>query len=105
MSGMITMFKSWFCSAQLFKLLTFFTLLTASVSPALSQGNLLIYPRRVVFEGRGKVEKLMLSNTGKETAVYNISFLEIMKVQHLFQISLIHILKKSLHHRRDKEIK
>lgn len=68
--------KSWIWSAQLFRLIMLFTFLNILVSPALSQGNLLIYPKRVVFDGKKKVEKLVLSNTGKDTAVYNISFLE-----------------------------
>jgi hypothetical protein len=63
-------------NSQLLKLLVFFILLIAFEGPVLAQGNLMIYPKRVVFEGRKKVEKLVLSNTGKETAVYNISFLE-----------------------------
>lgn len=50
--------------------------LTVTISPLFAQGNLLIYPKRVVFEGRQKMEKLVLSNIGKDTAVYNISFLE-----------------------------
>ena len=41
-----------------------------------AQGNLLIFPKRVVFDGKKKVEKLILSNTGKDSAVYNISFIQ-----------------------------
>jgi hypothetical protein len=63
-------------SSQLFKLLVFFTFLIAFAGPVLAQGNLMIYPKRVVFEGRKKVEKLVLSNTGKDTEVYSISFME-----------------------------
>ena len=39
-----------------------------------AQGDLLIFPKRLVFDGKNQVEKLILSNTGKDSAVYNISF-------------------------------
>ena len=42
----------------------------------LAQGNLVINPKRIVFDGKKKTEKLVLSNTGKDSAVYNISFIE-----------------------------
>lgn len=60
-------------SVRMVLLLTF---LLAFDSVAISQGDLLIFPKRVVFEGRYKVEQVILSNTGKEPAAYNISFLE-----------------------------
>lgn len=43
----------------------------------MAQGNLLITPRRVVFEGKKKIQELNLANTGKDTATYNISFKQI----------------------------
>lgn len=42
----------------------------------LAQGNLLIFPKRIVFEERGRVKQLSLSNTGKDTAIYNVSFIQ-----------------------------
>jgi hypothetical protein len=42
-----------------------------------AQGNLLITPMRVVFEGQKKIEELNLANTGKDTARYLISLIEI----------------------------
>jgi P pilus assembly chaperone PapD len=39
----------------------------------LAQGNLLITPRRVVFEGTKKSQELNLANTGQDTAKYNVS--------------------------------
>jgi P pilus assembly chaperone PapD len=45
-------------------------------SPLYSQGDLLITPRRVVFEGNKRVEELNLSNTGRDTATYNVSFIQ-----------------------------
>jgi hypothetical protein len=42
-----------------------------------AQGNLLITPRRVVFDGQKKSQELNLANTGKDTAKYVISFLQV----------------------------
>jgi hypothetical protein len=41
-----------------------------------AQGDLLITPARVVFEGTKQKEVLSLYNTGKETATYSISFVQ-----------------------------
>ena len=52
------------------------------VSPGLvtsnleAQGNLLITPRRVVFEGTKKNEELNLANTGSDTATFNVSMVQ-----------------------------
>jgi P pilus assembly chaperone PapD len=46
-------------------------------SAAMAQGNLLITPRRVVFDGQKKSQELNLANTGKDTAKYVISFVQI----------------------------
>jgi len=51
-----------------------------------AQGNLMITPRRVVFEGQKKTQELNLANTGKDTARYLISMLEIrMKADGTFE--------------------
>jgi hypothetical protein len=50
----------------------FLTLYPASKIRA--QGNLLVAPKRAVFEGRDRYKELTLSNTGKDTARYDISF-------------------------------
>jgi hypothetical protein len=42
-----------------------------------AQGNLLLTPKRIVFEGTKKSEELNLVNTGKDTARYVISFVQI----------------------------
>ena len=42
----------------------------------LAQGNLLITPRRVVFEGSKKTQELNLANTGVDTAKYNVSIVQ-----------------------------
>ncbi|MBK5247588.1 MAG: hypothetical protein JJE49_10025, partial [Peptostreptococcaceae bacterium] len=43
---------------------------------SLAQGNLLITPIRVVFEGNKQKENLNLANIGKDTAIYSISFVQ-----------------------------
>lgn len=50
------------------------------------QGNLLITPRRVVFEGTKKTQELNLANTGQDTAKYNVSIVQYrMKVDGSFE--------------------
>lgn len=44
---------------------------------AAAQGNLLITPRRVVFDGTQRTQVLNLANTGRDTARYLISLIEI----------------------------
>lgn len=46
------------------------------VSDLPAQGNLLITPRRVVFEGNLKTQELNLANTGLEPATYSVSFVQ-----------------------------
>ena len=43
----------------------------------IAQGNLLITPRRVVFEGSKRSEELNLANIGRDTATFVISFIQI----------------------------
>ncbi len=42
-----------------------------------SQGDLLMFPKRVVFEGGKRSEVINLTNIGRDTAVYGISFVQI----------------------------
>ena len=58
---------------QLIQLILFMSLFTT----ARGQGNLLISPRRVVFEGSKRSMDLNLANTGKDTATYAISMVQI----------------------------
>ena len=44
---------------------------------ASAQGNLLITPRRAVFEGPKRSIDLNLANTGKDTATYSISLIQV----------------------------
>lgn len=52
-------------------LLTLFILST----PALAQGDLMIMPKRLVFDGSQRSNEINLANTGSDTAVYAISFI------------------------------
>lgn len=61
------------------KVLALFVLIAVGMCAAGSmkaQGDLLIFPKRVVFDGKKKVEKLLLSNIGRDTSTYNISFIQ-----------------------------
>lgn len=42
-----------------------------------AQGNLLITPKRVVFEGSKRSEELNLANIGKDSATYSITFVQL----------------------------
>jgi hypothetical protein len=58
----------------------FFGLLILQLSASgtvMAQGNLLLMPRRVIFEGSKRYEELNLANTGKDTARYLISLMHI----------------------------
>ncbi|MEA5004873.1 MAG: hypothetical protein VB022_00515 [Rikenellaceae bacterium] len=41
-----------------------------------AQGNLLITPRRIVFDGSRRVMELNLANTGQDTSKYNVSIVQ-----------------------------
>jgi P pilus assembly chaperone PapD len=41
-----------------------------------AQGDLMVFPKRLVFEGNAKTSELNLANVGKDTARYNISFVQ-----------------------------
>lgn len=45
-------------------------------SDLFAQGDLLVNPRRIVFDGSKRVYELNLANTGSDTARYNISFIQ-----------------------------
>lgn len=52
----------------------FFSLLFSSTS--FCQGNLLITPKRVIFDGSKRTEEINLANIGKDTATYMISIIK-----------------------------
>lgn len=47
------------------------------LSASFAQGNLLVTPKRIVFEGSKRSEELNLANIGKDSATYDISFIQI----------------------------
>ena len=55
-----------------------FILILMMLYPAFShaQGNLLVTPRRVVFEGNQSTREINLANTGQDSATYVISFVQ-----------------------------
>ena len=63
-------------SQSLFLLILFCSLVFFSEQTS-AQGDLLIFPKRVVFEGDKKSQVITLSNLGKDTATYNISIVQI----------------------------
>lgn len=59
--------------------LRFFLILllcNTSTNIIMAQGDLVIFPKRVVFEEKNRIQQINLANTGKDTAVYNMSFVE-----------------------------
>lgn len=57
------------------QLITLVFMLLGQLSSS-AQGNLLITPRRVVFEGQKQSQELTLANTGADTAKYAVSFIQ-----------------------------
>ena len=58
-------------------LIPFTTICSLQSSITAAQGNLLVTPKRVVFEGSKRSEELNIANTGKDSATYVISFIQI----------------------------
>lgn len=46
-----------------------------SFAPVLAQGDLMVMPKRIVFDGSQRSQEINLANTGSDTAVYAISFI------------------------------
>jgi hypothetical protein len=63
--------------AVLKSLIFYLTLFLISSILASAQGDLLIFPKRLVFENGKKMQVINLSNTGRDTSKYNISFVQI----------------------------
>ncbi|MDP1622170.1 MAG: hypothetical protein Q8M08_07505 [Bacteroidales bacterium] len=77
LSGLLARGSGFFRIALLYKgLFIVSLLLITSFCDVYSQGNLLILPRRVVFEGALKSQDLTLANTGNDTAKYLISLVQ-----------------------------
>lgn len=63
-------------TATLSMLAILFASMLSPTQNAVAQGNLLITPRRVVFEGNKQSQELTLANTGADTAKYTVSFVQ-----------------------------
>ena len=61
---------------NLFFKCSFAFLFTVNFFIAQAQGNLLVSPKRIVFEGNKRTEEVNLANIGKDTAIYAISFVQ-----------------------------
>lgn len=66
--------------AKFIKTIHLVFLLFIKISPLsiYSQGDLLIHPNRIVFEDinkRRNIQHLNLANTGQDSAIYNVSFI------------------------------
>ena len=57
-----------------FLLLSVFLLLFTA--PARAQGDLMVMPKRIVFDGSQRSQEINLANTGSDTATYAISFIQ-----------------------------
>ena len=47
-----------------------------SINPGQAQGDLMIMPKRLVFDGSERSQEINLANTGSDSAVYAISFIQ-----------------------------
>lgn len=47
-----------------------------SINKTIAQGDLVIFPKRLVFEEGTRTQQINLANVGKDSAVYNVSFVE-----------------------------
>lgn len=65
-----------FLKVAVFKYLLLFVFSISTMAPIVAQGNLLVYPTRIVFDGKKNIKKVFLTNTGSKKAIYNISFVE-----------------------------
>lgn len=54
--------------------LSFLVILLFSTQISRAQGDLMIMPKRIVFDGSQRSQEINLANTGSDTAVYAISF-------------------------------
>jgi hypothetical protein len=57
--------------------LYFFSALVFLSTGANAQGDLLLFPKRIVFEGSKKSQTLNLANSGKDTVKYHISVVQV----------------------------
>jgi hypothetical protein len=58
------------------RIIAFSGILVGSYTASVAQGNLLISPRRIVFDGSKNTQELNLANTGRDTAKYVVSVVQ-----------------------------
>lgn len=75
-SAFMTKLYSQFCKGSRVFVLLGCALFSVS-NTLMAQGNLLVSPKRLVFDGARKTQELNLANTGKDTATFLISMKEI----------------------------
>jgi hypothetical protein len=80
-----------------------FLMLLTHLSKLNAQGNLLLSPQRVLFEGAKRYEEITLANTGKDSATYAMSFVQ-MRMLENGKIEMISE-PDSLHQFADKNIR
>ena len=56
--------------------LLFFVFCTTSMTKVSAQGDLMIFPKRLVLDEMNKVQDINLANIGKDTATYDVSFIQ-----------------------------
>lgn len=61
--------------------LSFFLFFFFSFTGVFAQGDLMIMPKRIVFDGSQRSQEINLANTGSDTAVYAISFVNYKMTQ------------------------
>ena len=55
----------------------FFVILILSSKSTMAQGDLMIFPKRIVFDGSKRTQELNLANSGKDTARYLLTLVQI----------------------------
>ncbi len=64
-------------SASKMKFLLLFLLMFGSAKHVFAQGDLMVYPTRLIFEGKqDRIQIINLNNTGKDSTTYNLSYIE-----------------------------
>lgn len=63
--------------ASKMKFLLLFLLMFGSAELVFAQGDLMVYPTRLVFDGKqDRIQIINLNNTGKDSTTYNLSYVE-----------------------------
>lgn len=64
-------------SASKMKFWLLFLLMFGAAQQIFAQGDLMVYPTRLIFEGKqDRIQIINLNNTGKDSTTYNLSYIE-----------------------------